>query len=140
MSQEIQVNSQLNQLAFLDKELYHGRVIININGGFILTKDDEQPAINHLVNIFSDASIKSPIKGEESVVLFVYLKQFAVHKIRQTFVISLTALLTKLFPNMLYRCFLCDAGSSFKTMMVAVTSLINKDAQKKIIYSKSGGQ
>lgn len=139
MSQSVQVNQVENfhKLAFLDKKLHQGRAVININGGYFLNKEGEQGAINHLVHTFGEAINYSPVKGDNSIILFVYLKQYTTDKISQTFVLSLTAMLARLYPETLYQCYLCDAGSSFKTILTALTALLSKESRKKLIFSKS---
>lgn len=133
----MQENNLYANLAFIKKDLLENRSVININGGFQLTKDDEQRAMKYITKLFAEAKDKSNIKGPDSVVLFVYLRHYSSEKIGKIFILSIVSLLVRLYPNMLYKCYLCDCGNSFKKILTTLGVFIPDMNNGKIVFDKS---
>ena len=128
---------KLEKLAFINNTLVDKRSVININGAFELTRDQEKDAMSYITDLFAKAIDKSEIVGNNSIILFVYLKHYSSSKIRKSFILSLVGLLIRLYPDTLYKCYLIDTGQTFKTILTALTALIPSMKDGKIIFCKS---
>ncbi len=65
----MELKEKFHELAFINDVTIDGHGIININGGYKISKTDEQDTLNYLVDIFDQVIKKSKLAVDQWVYL-----------------------------------------------------------------------
>ncbi len=110
---------------------------IHINGSFKVKKEQENEILRHLIKLVSEAVVLSP-KKNQIFILYLHLNEFKIENVRKTFVINMVKSFQLMFPEALYKCYMCDSPTIFSCIYEIISSCLDSRTRKKLEFIKTG--
>ncbi len=129
----MELKEKFHELAFINDVTIDGHGIININGGYKISKTDEQDTLNYLVDIFDQVIKKSKLNNKETIIINVFLDNYSIKNIRQEFIINSSKVLMTLYPDNLEQCNIINSSYIFQNILTLIKAFMDPVTKKKII-------
>ena len=108
---------------------------IHINGSFKVTKEHEGEVLRHLIKLVSEAVLQSDRKNQ-IFILYLHLDKFKIENVRKAFVINMVKSFQLMFPEALYKCYMCNSPSIFSCIYDIISSCLDTRTREKLEFIK----
>jgi len=125
-------SSGLSQLIFLEDNPTAGLGVLNINGDYIIRPEHEEMTLRYIINTFKVAIDESKQHDQGNIIINVFLDHYRSNNIRQPFILLVTKMLIKLFPDVLEQCNLINSPPMFKHIIKLIRLLLSQENNQRI--------
>lgn len=109
---------------------------IHINGSFKISPECEGEILRHLIKLVSEAVVSSTRKNQ-IIILYLHLDGFKIEHVRKAFVINMVKSFQLMFPEVLYKCYMCNSPSMFSCIYEIISSCLDNRTKEKLEFIKA---
>lgn len=109
---------------------------IHINGSFKVIKQFEGTILRHLIKLISEAVLESSRKNQ-IFILYLHLDKFKLENVRKDFVINLVKSFQLMFPEALYKCYMCNSPRMFSCIYDIIANCLDTRTKSKLEFIKT---
>ena len=108
---------------------------IHINGSFKVLRESEGDILRHLIKLISESVVKSSRKNQ-IFILYLHLDKFKLENVRKDFVINLLKSFQLMFPEALYKCYMCNSPRIFSCIYELISNCLDNRTRSKLEFIK----
>jgi arginine decarboxylase-like protein len=109
---------------------------IHVNGSIKVSPEKEGEILRHLIKLVSEAVLASSRKNQ-IIILYLHLDQFKIENVRKAFVINMVKSFQLMFPEALYKCYMCNSPSIFSCIYEIISSCLDNRTREKLEFIKA---